>query len=320
MEPTGLVVEATLSSSVGMQLAASSWRPLGDALQAGLHAVWGNVRKGARLDGGLLPPALRDELARVHAFHFRGALWLLEGDFLEQVDASDGIERVRYPTTAVLEGELGQRLGHARLEPAFILDERRTLWFLKGTVDGELSAFPVVFDASPNASERWQVLYPDLEVSPNDWRIAASEPRTLFATDDEDVFELRGRVPSERAPDGTLSVPTAWTLELGQGRYHFGEHRAVRARPPLLSTAPLEGRMGRDRVLAFTLSRDEGAPIIRAARAKGEEPLVWFRPGDRALEHLDDVLCRGSVHGDEALTLDITSPDALTVRYWRTPR
>src|SRR5690606_31309248 len=151
-------------SFAGMQLVASGCRPLDAALSDALREVWGSVREGQLVDGRLLPAHLADELSRLHAFHFRGALWLLHGDVLEQLDASDGVERVLYPTTDVTGGELGRRLGQPRLEPAFVLDERRALWFLKGSVDGELAAFPVVFDASSPAAERWQVLYPDLEV------------------------------------------------------------------------------------------------------------------------------------------------------------
>ncbi len=312
-------MEHTLSPPAGMQLVASGSRPLAAALSESLRAVWGSVREGGLDDGALLPADVRAEIERLHAFHFRGALWILYGDVLEQVQ-QQGLESVHHPLDEVLSGELGQRLKGAHLEPAFVLDDRRTLWFLKGRVDDESAAFPVVFDAAEGASPRWQVLYPDLELSPNDWRMGAKEPRTLFATHDEDVFELRGSVPSDagaRAPP----VPTAWTLQLGRGRYHFGEHRALRARPPLLSTAALGGPAGRDRDLAFTITSEDGAPpVIQGTRARCEDPLVWFKPYDRLLRRVDDTLCRGSVQGDEALTLDVTSPDALTVRYWRMPR
>lgn len=315
-------MEATHPSLAGMQLVASGSRPLDDALRDSLRAVWGSVRDGNLEGGRLLPTPVREEVERLHAFHFRGGLWILHGDVLEQMDAHDGVVSVLHPVASVMEGELGRRLGGARLEPAFVLDEHRALWFLKGRVDGELTAFPVVFDASPAASERWQVLYPDLEVAPNDWRIAASEPRTLFATADEDVFELRGSVPRDAGTGGGGAVTTAWTLRLGRGRYHFGEDKALRARPPLLSTALLDGPAGRGRHLSFTLTRERGAgPVIQATRGRGGgDPLAWFRPYDRLLTRVDDTLCRGSVQGDEAITLDVTSPDALTVRYWRMPR
>lgn len=312
-------MEATHPSLLDMQLVASGSRPLDDALREALAAVWADVRAGELDEGQLLPPPLREAVERLHAFHFRGALWILHGDVLEQMDAEDDVVSVRHPIAPVMTGELGRRLGGARLEPAFALDERRLLWFLKGRVDGELTAFPVVFDASPVASERWQVLYPDLEVSPNDWRIAASEPRTLFATADEDVFELRGSVPRDGGAAGEPPVTTAWTLRLGRGRYHFGEDKALRACPPLLSTSALEGPAGRGRRLTFRVSLERAeAPVIQATRARcGDDPLVWFKPYDRGLTRVDGTLCRGSVQGDEAITLDVTSPDALTVRYWR---
>lgn len=320
-------MEYTLPSPAGMLLVASGSRPLPIALSESLRAVWGSVREGHVEEGQLLAAALRAEVLRLHAFHFRGALWILLGDDLEQVDQGAGLVSVHHPVSSVLFGELGERLKSAQLEPGFVLDDRRALWFLKGMVDDESAAFPVVFDASPGASERWQVLYPDLELSPNDWRITANEPRTLFATSDEDVFELRGSTPSSAAGSaaGVLAesqpVTTRWTLRLARGRYYFGEAKATRALPPLLSTASFGGAMGRERSLSFAL-RDDGSepPVITASRRGCEDALAWFKPYDKRLRRVDTTLCRGSVQGDEAITLDVTSPDALTVRYWRTPR
>lgn len=310
-------MEYSLLTASGMDLVASGSRPLPDGLRDALAAVWSDVREGVRYDGEqLLPLALQREIESLQAFYFRGALWLLSGGVLEEVDQGAGLKSVHHDVADVLDGELGQRLVGRRLEPAFVLDEARALWFLKGTVDEETVAFPVVFDASPAAASRWQVLYPDLEVSPNDWRIAAAEPRSLFATDDDDVFELRGTVPALGAP-----VTTRWTLRLARGRYHFGEAKALRARPPLVSTTPLPGATGRERNLCFHVVKNSGGRcVIEATRFACDNPLLWFKPYDRQLSSVDSVLCRGSVQGDEAITLDVTSPDALTVRYWRTRR
>lgn len=310
-------MEYSLLTASGMDLVASGSRPLPDDLRDALAAVWSDVREGVLYDGEqLLPPTLQREIERLQAFYFRGALWLLSGGVLEEVDQGAGLRSVHHDVADVLDGELGQRLVGPRLEPAFVLDEARALWFLKGTVDDETVAFPVVFDASQVAASRWQVLYPDLEVSPNDWRIAAAEPRSLFATDDDDVFELRGTVPALGAP-----VTTRWTLRLARGRYHFGEAKALRARPPLVSTTPLPGAAGRERNLYFhVVNNPSERCVIKATRYACDDPLLWFKPYDRHVSVVDSVLCRGSVQGDEAITLDVTSPDALTVRYWRTRR
>ena len=79
-------MEYTLPSPAGMQLVASGSRPLCAGLRDSLRAVWGSVREGSLDDGALLPAAVRSEIERLHAFHFRGALWILHGDVLEQVD------------------------------------------------------------------------------------------------------------------------------------------------------------------------------------------------------------------------------------------
>ncbi|MFZ9887115.1 MAG: hypothetical protein ACO3JL_06405 [Myxococcota bacterium] len=292
-----------------MQLVAQTRLPVPPSLQLPLE----QARAACCVAGGEARAEAEGLLLNVSAFSFRGSLWVIAGDRILCSDPSTESENREHSLDDVLGGELGERLRAPSLEPGFLVDDKRALLFLRGLVEGEFVCFPVVLDTDDGMTPRWQVLYPDLEKSPHDWRIAAGEPRSLFATEERDVFEVRGALDDdgERAP---FSGPNRWTLHLGKGRYHFGATRPHRAKPPLLCSSTRALASAASRTLHFQLEEESGRSFVVARRRGSDEKLFWFGAGEPTLRSVPPLLCRGTLDDGDALCLDLTNPTELVVR------